>query len=230
MGTAWHAGLECIYTARKEGRSPFVMAAVQAAMAVIESSGVTDWGPRRDKTKVASDLGHGLALYLKRHRVPDDWRIEAVEVPFTFPLSDASDWAVHGTIDLIATDPKGRTWVLDHKTANKPWPLDKANPAVHPQPAMYVVGASHLGYNVSGFCFRVWSWSDQELFTYPVTVTPRHIELLRHRVETVVTALDRLPPELLPPSPSHRLCSERWCDWWHICEFGAGRDKVSDNQ
>jgi len=87
-----------------------------------------------------------------------------VEVEFRCPLANPATgapsrtWQLGGKIDAIATDSKGRAWLVEHKTSSEditPGSEYWRRLSLDAQVSTYVVGARALGFDVVGCVYDV---------------------------------------------------------------------------
>lgn len=79
----------------------------------------------------------------------DDWTILHVEEEFTIEIDGHK---VTFTPDLVAMDPDGNVWIIDHKTSGKH--IDRDALDIRPQALFYYIGVSQFYENVAGFIFN----------------------------------------------------------------------------
>ena len=233
-GTGYHAGLAEIYRTLDHASPQRLSDAVDIAMdnerQVAMDRGVWDdlewerWGPSFDDAKLKAKLMVSLAHEKYLWNLTEN-EVIAVELPWFFPLNDT--WAAHGTFDLVLRNrTSGIHLIVDHKTASKPWKKGKESSRATSQPGWYLTFWPYLWEWLSGerppatrFVFDIMQldgnfdrrWADRN-----------RAELQRSmdRASMVAQLIEQNGPWY--PNTDHFLCSEKWCDHWNRCPFGAG--------
>lgn len=126
FGTAMHQALAWYYTAARNGESfnltEFLDVFAAAWETETDRQGVV-FGVGEDS---ASLLGLGQTMLRTYARLARPMRVVAVEAPFEFRLEHPRTGRelavpIRGVIDLIEEDENGALWVVDHKTAARPY-------------------------------------------------------------------------------------------------------------
>lgn len=141
-----------------------------------------------------------------------------------------SDYYMKGVIDLVVEIPDVGPVGIDYKTTTRRWSKAKleGDPRLLPQAPLYaeawyrITGQemNHFAYDVyklDGTFDRVWvdvSAPIRERF-----VTRWQEVALDHRVHEINDLV-------MPTNPGHHLCSENWCDFWHLCPMGAELESI----
>lgn len=144
LGTGVHYALEDYHSHRTHGTAVAAFLAYLGAFRVAERP--LDW-------RNAAQVGLGMLDYYERHWLPqrDEFQtlwvpdaagvmVPQVEVNFLIPLPHAPGF-YRGTFDRVVTDPFGRYWVLDYKTAKK---HDTAKLPTDPQVTAYCWAATQI--------------------------------------------------------------------------------------
>lgn len=150
---------------------------------------------------------------------PTLYRVTGVEQEWWAPFMDG--WAAKGTVDLVLENlATGATEFEDHKTAGKKWPKTKGSPRQSPQPGTYAWAWWRLtGELPAKFHYGVMTYSgvfERRTFDITAETVQRTIDKALQYIPLV-----ELPLEALPGNTSSNLCSERYCDEWNICPYGA---------
>lgn len=231
IGTAYHAGLEAFYSARPEEMMADANEKLQAesetpGFAWDEGSGLDDaW-------LIVEGMLH---TYLADECWwPDDHTVLGVEVEMLAPLRRG--WVRRGYTDLVLEHEyeempedsfdavtRKELILVDHKSARKPWKRHKESWRQTPQPSWYVDLALECfpGYDRYRFVFDVMTL-DGKFERREAPVSHASIEGTRGKAHRVCDLIDQGGP--YPPNVGSFLCSEKWCDWWSICPFGAAFD------
>lgn len=101
-----------------------------------------------DVRKEVEALGWVVETYLERGEF-DDWEILHVEEEFQVKVDDNE---VSFTPDLVARDPSGVVWGIDHKTTGSK--IDKDALDIRPQSLFYYMGIQQFYPEVGGFIFN----------------------------------------------------------------------------
>lgn len=233
IGTAYHAGVAAAYLHTADPDDPFYSldGAVRVAFEnevklAAEAEVKVEWercGSEAASLVKATELAR---LYVHKHMPPLDlFEILAVEVPWWFPLGNG--WIAHGTIDLVLRDKMdGTHWLIDHKTAGRPWKKGKEHARATVQPSWYLsfwptLWAMHTGSGdlpVARFAFHIMTY-DGKFEQRVADVKTAHLQRAFDKATLVSTIIDKGGP--FWPNQSHFLCDERWCDHWNRCGFGG---------
>lgn len=226
-GTAFHAGAEVYYLARKADPSIFVPDAVlmqqvyDAAWASLDSVEEIEWETSLQQVK--ETVGAMLFAYFNgQHQWPAEY--EVLEVEWRFDIDDGTEWVDSGTADLVLRNTvTGETILADHKTSGRKWSADKGSPRKSAQPAAYVdAWMRTTGERINWFVYDVMTTTkfdfDRRWFEVSDEDLARYTETKR-----ILVPLLSLPVESLPGSPDSNLCSSKWCDYWDLCPFGGGK-------
>lgn len=246
IGTAYHAVLEDFYRC---GEVP----SVEGIEKIVRASLTDEVNRTGDAFAWDADVAptfevavrkavHMASTYFDReyywpvgHR--SDWEVLAVEETLLLPLTEevnaagrpANGWVMKGTLDLVLRDPHGWHVIVDHKTAKKKWRKDKHTTRKTNQPAWYshwwprAWAAEHGGElpNVH-FVFDVMTY-DGDFERRPAPVRPIDIDVVTGKAELLSRLVENDGPWL--PNTDSFLCSERYCDHWERCPFGAAWNK-----
>lgn len=222
-GTAYHAGLEAFYETRDVETFPYMLGAAEEALTKEAESLGFEWdegeGFEEAFGRVQTMLGHYIedTCYW-----PDGFHLVGNEIEFILPFREG--WAARGILDRAFTD--GATlYLVDDKSAKKPWKRHKESHRNTPQPAWYVHWARSIWPEFAGlpvrFVFDVMTL-DGQFERREAPVQPAHIEGCLGKADRVMDLIDAGGP--YPPNVSSFLCSAKWCDHWSYCPFGAAFD------
>jgi hypothetical protein len=236
-GTSYHAGLETFFDwcqSWHEGaiKPPddslfrdMVMSSRQALFREIghhekdNGAGTFPWDTSLEATEAR------VLAMLEAWRAKEAWpdpatyKVIGVEQEWWAPF--VPGWAIKGTIDLVLLNIlTGATEFEDHKTAKKRWPQTKGSARQSPQPGIYswawwaltgeMVNRFHYGVMTYGGVFERRSWD----------ITAEHVQRTIDKAVAYLPFLD-MPIEALPGNTTSNLCSEKYCDNWKDCPFGA---------
>lgn len=245
-GNGYHSGLEHYYAWRKEQQDNYVPsiawedwpappaflvdACYEAVRAGIETELVdsdgnqieVEWVTSFEETVQRAQLM--VHAYLSGgHYWPAEWKILDIEVGYNLPLA-IEGWAEVGVIDLVVYNTvTGQTIVEDHKSAGKKWKKGKESPRATNQPAMYDHGwEAATGVKPDAISFAVMTYDGVfERRIVPITEADRALVATKERVMLPLLKQHVDNGLELPGNTSSFLCSEKWCDWWGICDFGG---------
>ena len=173
------------------------------------------------------------------------WEVMGVEVEIYTPIPWQAGWAVKGSIDLVLRHRTTGQWVLhDHKTATSKWDKNKHSAKKTNQPGWYIQWFRYCMIETQGFdpgiprfCFGVVSptkkGGDTLMFEQRYTgTTENEIKAILAKSQVLAAVADNNGPYY--PNQQSFLCSEKWCDFWKMCEFGDPNyfvtDTVNDNK
>lgn len=229
VGTGYHAALELYY--ENDGsvtRDAMLSAAIAAFDREVELTPEENWSwdeKAPDRDTALGLMGTMICAYVDgAHAWPlDEFKVLYTEATIILPLH--GDWVVRGTLDLVLEDSNGWHVLVDHKTANRPWAKDKHLPAKTNQPSWYqkwwpqTYAITHGGeIPQAHFVFDVMTY-DGNFKRIPAPRRPLDLEIVVEKAELVTDLIDRGGPFL--PNTQSFLCSEKWCDHWFRCPFGA---------
>jgi len=225
LGTGYHAGLDHLYTCRLNGLA-YIKEDVLAAGAAsfVETLRWTDQFNWKVNDRIwtygeVQELIESMLLaYLDQGcQWPDEYRVVAVEQPFT--LDWIEGWKRHGTIDLLLQNLNtGWYYLVDHKTSTKRWSAKKSTAAASSQAAWYLdVYREILGTHEVSFVYDVMTHAGR-FDRIPAHRTEPQIALTKVRAIQVADLIERNGPFL--PNPSSNLCSETYCDFYQECPYG----------
>ena len=237
-GTGYHAGLEVYYLNRLQNPdevvpSPAIVEAAYDQAGLLIQAERDHAGPRMKWNLwstvpeiVAGAQGMLHAYFSQGCYWPEDWKVIGVEQQLLMPAHVAG-WHQRSTIDLVLRQRESGLLVLaDHKSATKPWKRDKESYRKTNQPAMYVDGWERAtGERPDAFVFDIMTLNG--LFERRTAqVTNATIEGMIEKQRTILPLLEKANAgELeLPGNTQSFLCSEKWCDFWDRCPFGAAFD------
>jgi hypothetical protein len=223
IGTAYHGGMEALYN---DAGLDEALAAVKAAFAAEIAKAEPEWDTSREQ---ALELAEQLVYeyWVQELRWPETYKVLGVEQEFWLPGEAwglGPNWVVKGSIDLILQGPDGWHYIVDHKTAGKPWKKGKHSGRNTNQPAKYVQVWQQL-----------WAWThDGEVpnvrFFFDIMTldgqferreahpTMNERQLVVQKARDLATIVDRGGP--FPPNQSSFLCHHKYCDFWAICPYG----------
>lgn len=101
-----------------------------------------------DVEKEVNAIGRVVQGFLERKEF-EGWTILHVEEEFVIEIDGHK---VTCTPDLVAMDPEGFVWIIDHKTTEKH--LDRDALDIRPQALFYYVAVTQFYDNVAGFIFN----------------------------------------------------------------------------
>jgi hypothetical protein len=212
IGTAYHASLEALYNGD----------------AWWKDHGLTELRTQYSNwPHLQEDIDHGMALIhltdmfnAYQQWDPKAWEVVATEAEWFLPLH--GEWVIKGAIDLVLRSKlDGQIHLADHKTAGKAWPKDKGNPRKDVQPSLYTYAWWQLtGERPAGWSYDVMTYKGNFERRY-YDITDAHMTLALQKSSDVAVLLERMPLSCLPANPSSNLCSEKYCDFWNVCPFGA---------
>lgn len=101
-----------------------------------------------DQQKEVEQMGAYVRRFLELG-LWDKWDILHVEEEFSINVGGNE---VTFTPDLVARDPDGFVWIIDHKTSGKH--IDRDALDIKPQALLYYIGVSQFYENVAGFIFN----------------------------------------------------------------------------
>tara|TARA_B100001750_G_C15517046_1_gene608145 strand:+ start:1279 stop:2178 length:900 start_codon:yes stop_codon:yes gene_type:complete len=248
LGTAIHAGHEAYYANRQETgdvvSSPDqVQEWKNAAFRSFDSElskveGVVfDWvyQPktarkeylRLDRSKAKEMIGRSIDLYHdKEYYWDEDHQVLAVEWDFNLPLEGFEDWDLSGTLDLLLRHiPTGNIKCVDHKNVKAPPAKNKYAAHKTPQAAFYLHAVSswlqELGIETQEaptFWYDVLAFDGSGFWRFEEVRDQQQIAVTISQAEMLATLIDKDGPYL--PNTESFLCSESYCDFWHMCPFG----------
>jgi len=248
MGTAIHAGHEMYYTHRQGGGDAisapnYVRQWQECAIAAfdheVERGGDSfDWvyqpqTARKQLLVLTRDdavqtICKAIAFYHdNEHYWPEEYEVLAVEWYFDMPFPHHDTWTLSGTLDLILRhSATGHLKLVDHKNCKDKPRADKYRAHKTPQAAFYLWAVDRwleelnvrpperplfvydaLAFDGSGF------WRIEEARTL------LQIEATMTEASMLATLIDNGGPYM--PNTESFLCSESYCDFWHLCPFGA---------
>lgn len=243
-GNGYHAGLEEYYLWRKDFEETtdlreddwpappawlvercYIAAKAEIFARVRDIEQDFVWDTSFDETVTrAQQMIH--AYFAGGHYWPADYRILGVEIGFLVP-SIVDGWVDKGFMDLVVyQEGTGHTILDDHKSAGKKWKKNKESPRTNNQPAMYdIAWEAATGVKPDAFAFSVMTYAG-EFERRLVYVQEHDRNLVRAKQRTDLPLIEQgIKNGLqLPGNTSSFLCSERWCDHWLVCPFGAPRN------
>lgn len=239
VGTAVHAGHEYIYSNPSTWTLPD---AVEAALTMWELQKSQDqytglpvdrfvWDEDVPDEMTAWRLIHDLMAEYRNHVWPEDWEIVSCEHRYVMDVGD--DVQLSGAIDLGLRDPKGFIVGVDLKTAAKSWSATKAKPRKNAQAPLYVALLQNAFPDAPGYRFVF------DVLRYPAVQSgvqfqrlisdpeQRHIDAAISRAKSFAWTYQTVHVKAgmdLPANPGSNMCSERYCDFFPHCPFGAALD------
>lgn len=225
VGTAYHAGLERLYTDRREGRASTKVQLHKAAedAFAVEAQGFDGWATT--SLDAAARVVSMLDAYVDGgHEWPEEYEVLGVEQEWFLPLFGR--WVVKGTIDLVLRGPipgLDRVGVIldDHKTAGRKWPKNKHDPRKQPQPGLYAwAWYACTGVVPDRFVYDVMTYEGlfERRWTTP---TSAHMQALLDKATALTQVIEAFEdPTQMPANPTSNLCSSMYCDAWAVCPFG----------
>jgi hypothetical protein len=243
LGTAYHAGLELHYTARRDRLPlPTLDDVVARAWEIFDLSTTVDlydnspierflWDDKIPDTDTARELLTELVtLYFAEHAWPDTWAVLGVEVDQVVNM-DGHQFKLGA--DLVLQDPNGWVVLVDHKTAGKAWAEGKADPRKNNQSALYTELARTIWPDAPGhrFVFDVMVLPGKKMgakferiVTDPSTL---HGQAVVKKALDFVAMYETVHVQMgrdLPANPASTLCNPKWCDFFAGCPHGAALD------
>jgi hypothetical protein len=216
IGTAYHAGMECLYQGLDEWEI-WVELAFEAEVKKCEP----EWDT--SATEALETAKRLVRTYIEQDLAwPSSYKVLGVEQEFWLPMKDG--WVWKGSIDLILLGPDGWHYIVDHKTAGKPWKKGKHSARNTNQPALYIWiwkqlwALTHDGEvpNVQ-FVFDIMTL-DGQFERRPAPRSTNEIRLMFDKAHDLATLVDQGGP--FPPNQSSFLCHHKYCDFWAICPYG----------
>lgn len=236
IGTAYHAAVETLYNEFHSdplGENDVNLAALQVDLEraywdEVDRAGQNfhlDEDESHDKNvSVGQSMLSKYVIgghYLKAW----EWRLIGTEITF---WDEVGGQKLKGTIDSLfeSVQEPGRYRIEDHKTAGRVWPKMKESPRKNVQAPFY------FAFFVPAWCeangvdldYSKWEWT-YGVMTYGGKFdrrvgTPRdwHLDLVRWKLQKAQQTIEH---RLYWPNPSSNLCSEKYCDHWSACPFGA---------
>jgi hypothetical protein len=240
MGTGYHAGLALYYICRMEGthidKADVIAEALsglrkEIAYADEETFHWTFQQETAREKRIDLNLSEAenmlsalIVAYFDQGRVwPNEYEVKMVEKSVMLPLFPDDGhtegmWARKGTVDLVLQGPDGWFRIVDHKTAKKKWQKNKESHRNTPQPGFYIGALQEvLQDNNVTFTYDIASWKgDFQRIDAPRTVA--QIDAVRSKAQLTAGLLEGTT--FLPNTTSF-LCTERFCDYWLKCPYGA---------
>lgn len=227
-GTAYHAGLELYYAERAAG-GPQNPTSDDIARYLVDAHRTLDaevagiegfvWDTSADEAHHCVEV-MVRAYFKDYYQWPDTFEILAVEHSFHHQFLPG--WDATGTVDLVMRRTSDNFLVTDdHKTAGKMWSQSKADPRQNNQSAWYAIWVQEDFPGFDGFdaWFSVMRRDGAKFQRFQSPVDRRHMEAVSAKAESAARLLDSGLE--LPPNQSSALCSEKYCDAWTLCPFGA---------
>lgn len=231
MGTAHHSGMELVYRETPDDNPRVVTPALRSkAYGAAIASFDLEVERAEDRFRWDGDRDDALNIVIARLDLALDrllWqgRVLAVEKSFTHGWRPG--WTAHGTIDLVllAFD---QAIGVDHKTAYRRWAANKRTTLLElPQAGWYMDAwdAENPATPMASFTFDIVSGMGNSLGVERRVLAPTPDE--RSRVRSLFTeaalAMDALDAAGVdyPANPGHMLCSDKYCDAWDHCPYGA---------
>lgn len=226
-GTSYHAGLEAFYEGHGTDVAPFdrLPAMRDGAREALEKE-ADGYGFEWDKGEGFSDAWGRVETMLLAYVEdscywPEGFRLVANELEFILPFREG--WVARGILDRAFTDGEF-LYLVDDKSAKKPWRKDKHTHRVTPQPAWYVRWAAEIWPEFAGrtrFVFDVMTLGGQ-FERREAKVEQPHIDGCMAKADRVMSLVEQGGP--YPPNVDSFLCSARFCDHWDYCAFGESFD------
>lgn len=164
-------------------------------------------------TSLARVYHESLAPLVNPELVEEKLILEIDELPIPFA----------GTIDVYTSDK----WWLDMKSAEKKWPLSKADNDI--QATLYnELIRERTGTYPKKLSFEVFTKSKLEHQTVETTRTPQDFETLILRAKAMLDSIKA--GVFMPADPSSFLCSRNYCGYWNSCPYISTRLKNSKAQ
>jgi hypothetical protein len=231
-GTAYHAGLEYIYNRFKDAvvdpgfYTPPMRASVQqAAFEALDEEAATEgfeWSTSPAETR--ERVAFMLDSYANGGHVwsPDDYEVLGVEYGWDLPLPGVEGWRVKGFMDLVVREHRtGDIIIIDQKTSGKKWPQTKHLPHRQNQAPLYVWAWWQItGERPAYFAFDVMTYKG-DFERRRCDVEDRHIKVTLEKAIGVSLLFQSTPIDWMPGNPTSNLCSDRFCDFYGECPFGA---------
>lgn len=242
VGTAYHAGLEMHYIARRDGIGlPTLDDIVARALEVWETSKTIDlyddtpiehfrWDDAvPDEDTAREYITEMVSLYFKEgHQWPDDWTVIDAEHHAYLDDPEVGCQTKFGA-DLVLEAPDGGLVIVDNKTSGKKWAEGKSDPRKNVQAPFYQRLARRLWPDRPYYRFVF------DVMIYPNTkIGPRFERIVSDPQpvhEQAVAVRARTFRQLyqirsatgleLPPNPGSTLCNPKFCDFFAGCPFGG---------
>jgi hypothetical protein len=148
---------------------------------------------------------------------------DGVEWPFRVKFDNDYPYDLAGTVDLITNED----YIIDHKTAGKSPDGDAADRSL--QLTLYALAYRAMTQRVErGLRLdHVVKTKQPKIVRQQTTRTDRQIPSALTLIGRAVLSIEhaKRTGTWLPPDPTKESrnwwCSENWCGYWHICEFGG---------
>lgn len=221
VGTAYHAGLEEYYLARKTGVVEDIGALWRAASESFLKEIPEGWNAwDTSHAEAVAKAHHMLEQYLEQgHYWGYDHEVLEVEWRFEQPVPN-TDLTIGGTADLVLRDPAGQIVIADHKTSGKGWQRGKETPRQKEQAPMYLYAWFLATGEVGSFSYDIMRYDGR--FDRRI-VRPSTNEIMRTVDKAMILGPileDIKAGREQPPNTSHFLCG-KYCDYYEaVCPFG----------
>jgi len=216
FGSSYHAGVEVDLQKKIEGENCEVDEMITAFEAEFQDRLCE--AERKDGELAASEYFNIGVASIKRHKeaISPQFDPVAVEVPLEV---DIDGFKMRCRIDLIARG----MGIVDHKTAWRKWATGREHKEV--QPLAYALPFWRKEKKLLDFTFSVFYPNiverKRDCFEFRKTSpNAKSIEAFAQIVRNVGMMMVEERPV---PNTSGWWCSEKWCGWWDVCEFGRGR-------
>lgn len=228
QGTGYHAALDVWYGSLHDGLDLDILMHYAKEALDAELAICTPFEWETSYEAVLANTERMLRMYFDNGHGWLDHRFVVVATEFEFFLPFGTQ-QVKGAIDLVLFDTATGEYVLvDHKTSKKPWKAGKHKFRSTNQPAWYthwwrecvrlqggtVDRPVRFFFDIMGSDPAKPHWERRE-----ATATPLEIELVLGKANDLLHLLEQGGPFL--PNTSSFLCHHSYCDFWHVCTFGA---------
>jgi len=214
FGSAVHETVEHLIVSRHRGQSADVQATWAEKWAKQQSEDIAWDGelPEEWANNGARILAHPTVQATIDQIVPlveDNQPVVEKRVELRVPGIDVP---IIGFIDLITADGVP----CDFKTAARSWTQDQADKEM--QVLFYLTALNQAGYTLNPeLRFRHIVFVKTKTPQVQVIESRRKPADLFWLFNTIGDVWRGIQAEVFPPNPSAWKCSEKWCEYWHLC-------------
>lgn len=155
LGTEWHVLMERWFKGQQEGTRPKDLVAGLGEQVKAELDFERGNTQSQERLKAISTLSWMWQGWLDHgHREWIGWTVHRLETSEYVPLD--ARFRVKVKKDMLASDPKGRTWVIDHKSTSKFLKPDGIDLSFDDQGGLYLLSEVVSGFKPRG---ALWAYA-----------------------------------------------------------------------